>query len=256
MDPNETKNYITLLTAVVIQAFLMVFFLVTIVRYQRKKAALHSQKLKDDFSYLDKERQRISLELHDDLGASLSAIKIRLQLLSNLDGSAVAMVDNCELLLDEVMQKLRRISLNMMPGILKRKGLDAALKDLIGMMTFGLEMEVHYYCEPIAFNEETAIHIYRIAQEALNNMVKHSKATSFGLTINQNKKKIRILIHDNGIGFDNKHLKETSGLGLHNIAARAELLNAAIYLSTSRGEGVEYLIEIPADHEKNKSNNR
>lgn len=246
MDAHETKIYIALLAGVLIEVLLMAFFLFTIFRYHRKKAELHAQKLKDDFNFLDKERQRISLELHDDLGASLSAIKIRLQLLSNLDSAGVTIVDNCELLLDEVMQKLRRISLNLMPGILKRKGLDAALKDLVGIMTFGSGIEAHYHCEPIDFREETSIHIYRIVQEALNNVVKHSKATLFDLSINKNKNMIRVFIHDNGIGFDNTYLKENSGLGLHNIAARTELLKATTYLTTSKNEGVEYLIEIPA----------
>jgi signal transduction histidine kinase len=253
MDTNETKIYITLLIGVAIQGILMIFFLVTIFRYQRKKTALHVQKFKEDFNFLDKEKQRISLELHDDLGASLSAIKLRLQLLSQLDSAAMKIVDNCELLLDEVMQKLRRTSLKMMPGILKRKGLDAALKDLLGMMTFGTGIETHYYCEPIRFKEDTAIHIYRIVQEALNNLIKHSKATSLDVAINKTKNVIRILIHDNGIGFDNKHLQKSSGLGLHTIKARAELLNATVCVTTSENEGVEYLIEIPAYHEQNKS---
>jgi signal transduction histidine kinase len=144
----------------------------------------------------------------------------------------------------------------MMPPILKRMGLDAALNDLIGIMTVDTGIEAHYYCEPIHFTEETVIHIYMIAQEIINNIIKHSKATSFDFTIQQNNRTIRMLIHDDGIGFDDKTLKEKTGLGLHNIAARADLLNAEIYLSHTKGEGVEYLIEIPAYEPKNKSNYR
>ncbi|MDE3184450.1 MAG: hypothetical protein KGM16_13615 [Bacteroidota bacterium] len=256
MDTNETKIYITLLTGLAVLAILMAFFVVTIFRYQRKKAAYHAQKLKDDFNFLDKEKQRISLDLHDDLGASLSAIKLRLQMLTNLGATATKHIDVCELLLDEAMQKLRRISLNMMPGILKREGLDAALNDLIGIMTFGSGIKSNYYCEPINFKEETAIHIYRIVQEVINNIIKHSKATSFDLTIYRNENKICLFMHDNGIGFDDKNLKEKSGLGLHNIAARAGLLHADIYMTNTKGEGVEYLIEIPAYDKKNKSAHR
>ena len=158
--------------------------------------------------------------------------------------------------LSDSMLKLRRISVNMMPPMLKRMGLDAALNDLIGIMTSDIPIDVHYYCEPMEFREETAIHIYRIAQEIINNIIKHSKATSFDFTIQQNDGTIRMLIQDDGIGFDDQTLKAKTGLGLHNIAARADLLNTNIYLSHKKGEGVEYLIEIPAYEPKNKSNHR
>jgi signal transduction histidine kinase len=256
MDTNETKIYITLLTGVVVLAILMAFLLATILRYQKRKVAYHAQKLREDFDFLDKEKQRISLDLHDDLGASLSTIQHRLDRLPVLDEASAAIVEECEVILTDSMQKLRRISVNMMPAILKRMGLDAALNDLIGIMTVDTGIDVHYYCEPIHFTEETAIHIYMIAQEIINNIIKHSKATSFDFTIQQNNRTIRMLIHDDGIGFDDKTLKEKTGLGLHNIAARADLLNADIYLSHKKGEGVEYLIEIPAYEPKNKSNYR
>jgi len=256
MDPKETKIYITLLTGIVVLAILMGFLLVTILRYQKRKVEFHVQKLKEDFNFLDKDKQRVSLDLHDDLGASLSTIQHRLDRLTGLDESSAAIVKECEVILADTMLKLRRISVNMMPPILKRMGLDAALKDLIGIMTVNTGIDVHYYCEPIHFTEETATHIYRIAQEIINNITKHSKATSFDFTIHQHNHIIRMLIHDDGIGFDDKTLKEKTGLGLHNIAARADLLNADIYLSHKNGEGVEYLIEIPAYEPKNKSNHR
>lgn len=256
MDPKETKIYITLLTGIVVLAILMAFLLVTILRYQKRKVDYHVQKLKADFDFLDKEKQRISLDLHDDLGASLSTMQHRLDRLTNLDESSASIMKECEVILADTMHKLRRISVNMMPPILKRMGLDAALKDLIGIMTVDTGIDVHYYCEPIRISEETAKHIYRIAQEIINNIIKHSKATSFDFTIQQNDSLTKILIHDNGVGFDDKTLKEKTGLGLHNIAARADLLNADIYLSHKKGEGVEYLIEIPAYEPKNKSNNR
>lgn len=256
MDPNETKIYITLLTGIVVLAILMAFLLVTILRYQKRKVDYHVQKLKEDFDFLDKEKQRISLDLHDDLGASLSTVQHRLDRLTNLDESSAAIVEECEIILADAMHKLRRISVKMMPPILKRMGLDAALKDLIGIMTVDTGIDVHYYCEPIHFTEETAKHVYRIAQEIINNIIKHSKATSFDFTIQQNNRTITLLVHDDGIGFDDATLKEKTGLGLHNIAARADLLNADIYLSHRKGEGVEYQIEIPAYEPKNKSNNR
>jgi signal transduction histidine kinase len=254
MDPNETKIYITLLTGIAVLTILMAFLLVTILRYQKRKVTYYTQKLREDFDLLDKEKQRISLDLHDDLGALISAVQHRFDRLTNLDIGSEAIIKECEVLLADVMLRLRRMSVSMMPPILKRMGLDAALNDLIGIMTSGTGIDVHYYCEPINFPEEAANHIYRIAQEVINNIIKHSEATSFDFTIQKVRGTIRMLICDDGIGFDDNTLNEKNGLGLHNIASRADLLNADVYLSHRKGEGVEYLIEIPAYEQKNKSN--
>ena len=227
-------------------AVLVIFFIVTIIRYQRRKVAFDEEKIKAEFNYLDKERERIAFDLHDDLGASLSAIKLRLQCLKNVDAESASIIKFSEFHIDQVMRKLRRISFNMMPGVLQRRGLNEALKELIDLMTDSINITVNYQCDVETFNHGTAIHIYRIVQEILNNIVKHSKATLVSFTIAKIKNNIELRIKDNGIGFDkNLMIKECGGLGLHNIAARADLLKANIYLSAMRGKGVDYFIEIP-----------
>lgn len=246
MDTNETKVFIALLTGLFVQVVLTAFFVVTIIRYQRKKAASHEQKFRQDFNLLDRERERIAYDLHDDLGASLSVIKLRLQMLQNLNAANVLAVESLELLIDEVMEKLKRISRNMMPRILQRLGLDEALKELTGVTADSTGITVNYgysvdFCDP-----EMEVHIYRIAQETLNNIVKHSKATSISFTIVEVKNQIELNIKDNGIGFNKSAVMEKPGLGLHNIAARAEILKAKMYLTTAPGKGVDYFIEIPA----------
>lgn len=254
MDANETKIFIAVLTGLSMQVTLMVFFVTTIFRYQRKKAASHEQKVEEDINSLDKEMERIAFDLHDDFGASLSLLKLRLQMLDVNPGN-VDSIESLEAIIDESMKKLRRISQNMMPSILQQRGLDAALRELTDLTGESMGIAVNYAYSVDHCNPGMAMHLYRIAQEALNNIVKHSKATSISLTLVEVSHKIELAIRDNGIGFNKNEAPKKGGLGLHNMAARTELLKGKMYLGTAPGKGVDCLIEIPA-YEKNKSHHR
>lgn len=249
MGADESKIYIALLTGVCVQVILMTFFVVTILRYYRNKKAFQLQKLKQDFNFLDKEKQRIAYDLHDDVGASLSAIKLRLQLLPAPDEKSLMVIEDSGQLIDEVMEKIRHISLNLMPRILERLGLDEALKDLISILTYPTTIEVHYLCS-VEMQKEQSLHIYRIAQEVLNNIVKHSRATYISFTIKEIKNKILLHIKDNGIGFNPHEAMKNSGHGLQNITARVGFLDATLYLTSSPGTGADYKIEIPLSWKK------
>ena len=252
MDNNETGIYYAIVAGALVLIVLMGFFVVTIIRYQRKIVASHEENLKAQFDYLDNERERIAIDLHDDLGASLSAIKLRLQCMKNMDEESTSVIENSELQIDQVMQRLRQISFNMMPVVLQRQGLNEALKELIDLMTHNTNIAVKYRCDVDSFDKKRALHIYRIAQEILNNIVKHAKATSVNFAIVKAKNKIQLKIKDDGIGFNkNAEIIKSGGSGLRNIASRADLLKAKKYLTSGHGKGVEYLIEIPVNAEQN-----
>ena len=234
------------MTGVAVLLVLVIFFVITIIRYQRRRIAFDSKKIRIEFNNLDKERERVAADLHDDVGASLSGIKLTLQSMKGLDAKNTLLEEKSELRIDEVMQKIRRISYNMMPRVLQRQGLDKALKELLNLMTDSTGIAVKYWYKIDSFPEEKAIHIYRISQEILNNIVKHAKATSVHFTITKVKNNLELHIRDNGAGFNKSAvLKSKAGLGLHNITARADLLKATIYLTTGPNNGVDYLIQIP-----------
>lgn len=246
MYSGETKIYIALLTGLIVLMVLVAFFVVTIVRYQRKKVSFYQEKIKAEFNYLEKERERIASDLHDGLGASLSAIKLNLQCLVGLQDQNAELVAHSELQIDQVMQNMRRISYNMMPALLQRKGLDEALKELIYLMTASTDIKVDYQYQIDDFEQGRAIHIYRIAQEILNNIVKHAHATRILFHVSKIKDKLGLHIQDNGVGFDkSKVQKKAAGMGLQNITSRTDLLGATVYLTTGPGKGADYFIEIP-----------
>jgi len=246
MDPRETKIYIALLIGIIVFLVLVAFFVVTIIRYQRKKVSFHTQKIKAEYDFLDKERKRIAADLHDRVGGSISAVKIHLQCLTSLEGRNSEIVSNSEKQIDDIMNDVRRISFNMMPVILKQKGLDEAFREMIDRFTADIGIHVDYRYGIESFPDDKTIHLYLVAQEIMNNVIKHSRATHVLFSVSQIKKKTVLHIKDNGIGF-NKNMTPYSGkgLGLYNISSRAELLHATIYLTTKPNKGADYFIEIP-----------
>ena len=246
MYPNENKIFIALLTGGFIILLLVIFFMITIVRFQRKKVADDEERVKAELNNLDNERERIAADLHDDLGATLSAIKLRLNCAVTRDPELGAIILFSEEHIDHVMQRLRAISHNMMPRVLLRQGIGPALKELVNLMTDSTSIKVKYVCDVDDVAEEKAKHIYRIAQEILNNIVKHSKATMVHFSMTRSNDGIVLHIKDNGIGFNKSKAGKTgTGAGLQNISARSNLLKATIYLTTTPGKGVNYVIQIP-----------
>lgn len=243
----ENKIYIALVGGIIVLLVLVIFFVVTILRYHRRKVAFNLEKLKADFDQLDQERERIAADLHDDLGSVLSAVKLHLQRVEPRDEKSNAILRFSEDQLDKSVNTLRRIAFNMMPGVLHRKGLEEALTELINLMTdaSSIAVKVQYEADD-GISHANAIHIYRIAQEMMHNIVKHSKASRVSFSILKNKNRVELRIADNGIGFDKKlFINNSPGLGMRNIKARAEVLNAKISLVTMPGKGTNFLINIP-----------
>jgi len=246
MYSDESRIYLAILTGVGVLLVLMAVFIVTIIRYHRKKISFQQERIKAEFKALENERARIAKDLHDDLGASLSAVKLRLQCFEPDNQNNILLAEQTEAYIDEAMDKLRRISFDVMPQILQRKGLAEALGELIEKLVPSNIFRIKFTCEVNVVNEEKRIHIYRIVQELMNNIIKHSRANVVELSLKMVENRVQLRVKDDGVGFDrNVILKEKKGDGLQNIVARAELLNAKVYLSTKRGHGVNYLIEIP-----------
>lgn len=257
MHPNETGIYMALLSGVIILVTVMAFFFINIIRYQTKKTAFHKEKMKAQFHILDVERKRIAADLHDDIGASLSYIKLQLQGVSGAAPADNAEIERSEMHLEEVMQKIRRISFNMMPRLLQRHGLESALEDLLDMMTHKTGMTVTFQYTVTECNMDVSLHLYRIAQELLNNTLKHAAATAIKLIVSGNSRNISLHYTDNGKGFNKEAVVQNhEGLGVHSIVERVHILKGKIYLTTALNKGTDYLIQIPHDTEQNKSTDR
>jgi two-component system, NarL family, sensor kinase len=247
MDTQEKEFYQSLLIVVGIVGIILLYFIITIIRYQRRSLRLHKEKIQAEIDTLEKERKRIALDLHDELGPLLSAIKLQINSLDTNDPQDQEMIGKSSIHLDSIIKKLREISNNLMPNTLVRKGLQKAVDEFIEntQQTHGLQ--VKFICEQnLHLSPHQEVNIYRIIQEILHNTVKHSKATLLIIKIMIEEDRLLLMTADNGKGFDYfAKLRENPGLGLRNLQSRAEVMGGELACQSEPGKGTMYTFEIP-----------
>ncbi len=216
-----------------------------------KLRSLSSQLLKAQ----EKERRRISLELHDELGQSLSLLKVQLgSIKRKLDEDQNELIIDLEeprQYLNYIIESVRRLSRDLSPSILEDLGLSAALEWLVSDFARHHNLALSYTAENIDhfFSPEHQIIIYRIFQETLSNMGKHAKAEEVLVEIKKRTHEVSFLIVDNGIGFDISQiaLEEPTerGMGLAAMQERALIVGSSLNISTQPGKGTRISFKIP-----------
>ncbi len=196
------------------------------------------------FDGQDIERQRLSRELHDGLGQSLIAQKLRLEALDAGDKADLAVRELKECA-DQLVEEVRRISNALMPAQLNQFGLEPALRQLCKEVSKYGKIEVRFDAtgnfEPM--NRKTKTYLFRIVQEALNNCIKHAEATSASVELAQTRDHVFISISDNGKGFDTG--RACPGNGLHTMRERVELLHGTISFQSVPDNGTTIEIQLP-----------
>jgi signal transduction histidine kinase/ligand-binding sensor domain-containing protein len=195
------------------------------------------------------ERKRIASELHDGLGQSLAIISNRAALGKNklnepeLVSREFDEISNNALdALDEVQQ----ITANLHPHYLERLGLTKALKSMILKVSDVLEIKTEIDSIDDKFPTDLEINVYRIVQESLNNIIKHSNASEAEIKIKKLQNEVIILIKDDGSGFDSHNPKSKGGgLGLVGLQERTKMLGGKILISSSVGNGTEIKVNLP-----------
>jgi PAS domain S-box-containing protein len=206
------------------------------------KAALEEEeRLNIILKTQEEERKRISEALHNGLGQLLYAIKLKLEKIGK--SYSHILIDESKELLTEAMRDAKKISFELIPALLDDFGLEKAINELSKKYS-GESLTVH--CNIFGYEKRLLscleIAVFRIVQELLNNIVKHSKATEAQISVVITKKMI-LKVEDNGIGFNVKKL--TKGFGLRNINYRVQLLNAEIEITSAPKKGTEVTILIP-----------
>lgn len=248
MYPEEKRIYAALLTGALLFAILMVFFILTIIRYQRKRVKAYYELMEEEIGLIEKERGRIAKDLHDDIGAMISAVNFLLDGFVSENEQDVKLIARMKGHIDNTMLNIRQLSYAIMPRILGAEGLQAAVKDFLDILTYSKKIKVQFNCNipKGALEPEKEVLIFRIIQEIVQNILKHANATAIICELNNNGKLIELHISDNGVGFNHKNTKlKRGGAGLQNIMARVTILKAKIYLTAEQQKGVDYLIKIP-----------
>jgi signal transduction histidine kinase len=194
------------------------------------------------------ERTRISRELHDGLGGLLSGTKL---ILNNMKGNVVlteehvSQFDRALSLLDNSITELRRVAYNMMPENLHHNGLRKALDEYTQNLSVGgVSVRFSFFGDEARFELNREVIVFRIAQELLNNALKHSGATDINAQLIQEKERLSLTVQDNGKGFDMKTIDESKSSGIRNIRSRIDSLSGLFSVYSEPGHGTEITIEI------------
>ncbi len=204
----------------------------------------------------ENERQRISAELHDELGQSLAALKLQLRaIVSSLANQPLEILQQeCEELrssINDIIENVRRLSRDLSPVLLDDLGIDAALEYLVNNFCHlsAIEAKVNLIEINPFFGQNSQRMIYRIVQESLNNMGKHAQADHFELTVEKRSDRIFLVVKDNGKGFNaDQVLGQVSakrGMGLTAMAERVRILRGSLDVESTPGKGTTIMVTIP-----------
>lgn len=198
----------------------------------------------------EKERMRVSQELHDGLGQLFTAIKFNLQQIrSNItEGADQPLLDGINMLEDNIGQAFREvknISRNLMPDVLWQFGLKPAAEDFIEKLNSS--SDINFSLELVDMDKRFANDLeqalFRICQELVNNSIRHSNCSNIYVQFINHGKSLVLMVEDDGVGYSEKTIKQ--GFGLQNIKSRAELFEGSVEVDTGKNQGTVTTIEIP-----------
>jgi PAS domain S-box-containing protein len=200
-------------------------------------------------SISEETRERIGQELHDDLGQHLTGVAFLSEVLnkqlSAKNWPEMQSVTRITTLINEAVARTRQLAQGLYPVELKEAGLQAMLGQLAYQLKsiYGVECEVVYDENFVAANSSLAINLFRIAQEAANNAIKHGSATKISITISLTADNCVFEITDNGCGID---LSKHGGLGMHTMRYRATLIGATFSCEPMASGGTRVTVRFPA----------
>jgi two-component system, NarL family, sensor kinase len=247
MDAQENRIYISIIITSIILAIIIIYFLVSVIRQQRKILKLHRQNIIAEVTAQEKERSRIASDLHDELGPMVTSVKMKINSFILTDEQDQRQLEKTNEHLDKLVHRMREISFDLMPEALLRKGLLTALKQFIhNTGSAGLSVQLATETEELNLSEQKAINVYRIIQEVIQNTYKHANATRLLIELKQEPGKLILRSTDNGAGFNyEKEVKENIGFGLRNLLSRVEIMGGELFVDSEHGKGTTYTFEIP-----------
>ncbi|MFD2520511.1 sensor histidine kinase [Emticicia soli] len=221
---------------------------------QELKAEMQRQLLESSLEVQEVERRRIAKDLHDEVGAMLSVTKMSFNQLLKKINTSPDLTDQgkkTKEFLEESISQVRRISRELVPSTLEDFGLISAIDEFIQKIHIASGVLFIFNHEGIEegqrFDKKIELTIYRIAQELVNNALKHAEAQEISLKLLLKPNKLSFVFTDNGKGFDLEAVKQDpkAGLGLRNIESRLSVVDGTFKIKSAKGEGTNTRIDIP-----------
>ncbi len=232
-------------------AALVFWILESRLRRIRREHAMQSAFSRRLMQTQEEERKRIAAELHDSLGQDLLVIKNRALLgLRETGANPAEQLTEISRMASDSLAEVRRISHDLRPYQIDRLGLTKALQLMVTSVSSASGVPCEARFEPLdgLLPESLQIHCYRIVQELLNNVVKHSHASRAHLAASVQDHRIVLLLEDDGCGFD-PALQQSRGVGagLTDVAERARILGGAVHCDSKPAQGTRWTVEIPVN---------
>ena len=226
---------------------IIVLFTAMMIIHQRRLLRLYKEKVGVEINTLERERRRMSEDLHDELGPILAGIKLKLNGMDPSPGADEAIMNQVQDNLTGLLTRMKEISNDLMPVVLVKKGLVAALQSSVNEFNRSGSMEIRFAAETIhPLPDGIQTNLYRICQEIITNTIRHADAKHLDISIRLEKQLLIVLSEDDGKGFDSDLARlHGIGQGLRNLFNRTELLGGRMFLETSPGKGTRHRIEIP-----------
>ncbi|WP_160110600.1 tetratricopeptide repeat-containing sensor histidine kinase [Aequorivita lipolytica] len=204
------------------------------------------------------ERKKIAHKLHDEAGSMLSIAILNLKQLQGdvfkTESNAEKKLDTTQKILVDISDSVRNISHTLMPVALEKYGLKAAIHDLVNAVNTSQKLKVEEILEGLddtsSWGEDFCLTVYRILQEAMNNIIKHAQASHVVVQIVELEDSVTIYIEDNGRGMNTDAGQE--GIGLKILKSNVEYLNGTIEINGDANKGTFILAELPIEKKKHK----
>lgn len=197
----------------------------------------------------EQERQRLASELHDGLGQSLSLIRNRMHLALEVPGIDPVVADHIRAvaqIASEAVAEVRSLAQNLRPIQIEQLGLTGSLRSLIDQIGDSTTTRIESRLEDVddVLQGNAATHLYRIVQEALNNVLRHAQAHRASVTLERDVGMLHLDIRDDGVGFDTG-AGSIGGLGLTSIRERAQMLGGTLDVRSVPGKGTHVQVNLP-----------
>lgn len=196
----------------------------------------------------EKERADIGKDLHDNVNQILTTAKLYLEMAKHEGTDTAGLINRCSDNITDAINEIRSISRSLVPASIGALGLVLSIRDLVENINATRQLQIEFLHQgdvDAMIDEKRKLMLFRIIQEQVNNVLKHSGAASALIKITVDARAINLIIQDNGKGFELEKAKAKKGVGLSNIASRVHLFNGTINVITAPGKGCTLNINVP-----------
>lgn len=255
MPPTENDYFLIIIWGTLILLLMGAVIVTFVFQYQKKhkkhidqRNALQQTLLRAELEIREQTLQHVGRELHDNIGQMASLIKINLNTI-NLDNreKAAGKLEDVRSLMRQLITDLKMLSVQLNSDRIVQlgfmRGLEGEVERLNRMEGFDVALAVEgNVCE---LTPDTTVILYRMVQEVINNIVKHSGAKHIAIAVDGTDNLLRICLRDDGTGFDKDAKIKQGGAGLINLQSRAKQIGAQLSIQSAPGQGTDVMIELP-----------